>query len=175
MVDAPDGTIVALGPRGFATLALFARPRALGDAIERLEADESSSTDFVPTLSVINMLIEDGAVCRRTRTGGPMRGWVDPVDRARMLHDDRRTGDYLSDANKGRLTTETGSLPTLPGRGIRAQGRQVRCGELRNQTAGFRRCGAPVAGESVGLTRRTYSCCGLVLWLWCVSRRRWTG
>jgi hypothetical protein len=62
LVDSPDGTIVDLGPRGFATLALFARPLALGDAIARLEADERSSTDLLPTLSVINMLIEEGAL-----------------------------------------------------------------------------------------------------------------
>ena len=27
---------------------------------------------------------------------GPTRGWADPVEHARMLHDDRRTGDYQS-------------------------------------------------------------------------------
>ena len=41
LVDAPDGTIVDVGPRGFAILSIFARPLSLGAAIERLEnADE---------------------------------------------------------------------------------------------------------------------------------------
>jgi protein arginine N-methyltransferase 1 len=96
LVDAPDGTIVDIGPRGYAILSLFAQPLALGDAIEQLEDGERSSTDFVPTLSVINMLIEDGALVRPDAGGGPSSGWADPVEHARMLHDDRRTGEYLA-------------------------------------------------------------------------------
>jgi precorrin-6B methylase 2 len=96
LVDAPDGTIVDIGPRGYAILSLFSQPLALGDAIEQLEDGERSSTDFVPTLSVINMLIEDGALVRPDAGGGPSSGWADPVEHARMLHDDRRTGEYLA-------------------------------------------------------------------------------
>jgi precorrin-6B methylase 2 len=95
LVDAPDGTIVDLGPRGFAALALFARPVSLGDAIERLEA-ELQPTDFAPTMNVINMLIDEGALAPPDTARGPTRGWADPVEHARMLHDDRRTGDYLA-------------------------------------------------------------------------------
>ena len=62
LVDAPDGTIIDAGPKGFATLSMFARPLSLGAAIERLENGSNGSTDFVPTLSVINMLIEEGAL-----------------------------------------------------------------------------------------------------------------
>ena len=64
LVDAPDGTIVDIGPRGYSILSLFSRPVALGDAIEQLDGGERSATDFVPTLSVINMLIEEGALVR---------------------------------------------------------------------------------------------------------------
>ena len=96
LVDAPDGTVIDVGPRGFATLSLFARPLALGHAIDRLEAGERSATDFLPTLSVINMLIEEGALVRPGAGRGPTSGWADPVEHARMLHDDRRTGDYLA-------------------------------------------------------------------------------
>jgi protein arginine N-methyltransferase 1 len=96
LVDAPDGTVIDLGPRGFATLSLFSRPLALGQAIDRLEADDHSSTEFLPTLSVINMLLEEGALVRPGAGRGPTRGWADPVEHARMLHDQRRTGDYLA-------------------------------------------------------------------------------
>jgi precorrin-6B methylase 2 len=96
LIDAPDGTIIDAGPRGFATLALFARPQGLGDAIERLEGDDGSPTDLVPTLSVINMLIEEGALVAPDAGRRPTRGWADPVEHARMLHDHRRTGDYLA-------------------------------------------------------------------------------
>jgi precorrin-6B methylase 2 len=96
LVDAPDGTIIDAGPNGFATLSMFARPLSLGAAIERLENDGSCATDFVPTLSVINMLIEEGALVPADADRLPTRGWADPVEHARMLHDDRRTDDYIA-------------------------------------------------------------------------------
>jgi len=96
LVDSPDGTIVDAGPRGFAILSLFVHPLALGDAIERLEHAENGATDFVPTLSVLNMLVEEGALAPPGPGRGLTRGWADPVEHARMLHDDRRTGDYLA-------------------------------------------------------------------------------
>jgi SAM-dependent methyltransferase len=96
LVDAPNGTIIDVGPRGFATLSMFARPLRLGTAIERLEDSSNGSTDFVPTLSVINMLIEEGALVPPDAERIPTRGWADPVEHARMLHDDRRTNDYIA-------------------------------------------------------------------------------
>jgi precorrin-6B methylase 2 len=96
LLDAPDGTIVDLGPRGYATLSLFARPLALGEAIERLESEERSSTDFAPTMHVINMLIDEGALLQPGADRAQASGWADPVEHGRMLHDDRRTGDYLA-------------------------------------------------------------------------------
>ena len=96
LLDAPDGTIIDLGPKGFATLSMFARPLSLGAAIERLESDSTGSTDFVPTMSVINMLIEEGALVPPDVGRVATRGWADPVEHARMLHDDRRTGDYIA-------------------------------------------------------------------------------
>ena len=95
LLDAPDGTVVDLGPRGYATLSLFARPLALGEAIDRLER-EAPATDFAPSMHVLNMLIEEGALVRQGAGPGPASGWADPVEHARMLHDDRRTGDYLA-------------------------------------------------------------------------------
>lgn len=69
---------------------------ALGEAITLLEKTHGGSTQFAPMMNVINMLIEEGALI----TPGPSRpqtaGWADPVEHARMLHDDRRTGDYLA-------------------------------------------------------------------------------
>ena len=95
LLDAPDGTVVDLGPRGYAALSLFAQPLALGEAIERLER-EVPSTDFAPTMNVVNVLIEEGALVRLDAGRAPTSGWADPVEHARMLHDDRRTGDYLA-------------------------------------------------------------------------------
>ena len=95
LLDAPNGTVVDLGPRGFTTLSLFSEPRALGEAIDRLEHD-LPSTDFAPAVNVINMLLDEGALVRSDAGGKPTSGWADPVEHARMLHDDRRTRDYLA-------------------------------------------------------------------------------
>ena len=95
LVDAPDGTVVDIGPRGYATLALFAQPVTLGEAIDRLEGGEAAATDVAPTMNVVNMLIEEGALVSPGATGGRSSGWADPVEHGRMLDDDRRTRDYL--------------------------------------------------------------------------------
>ena len=95
LVDSPVGTIIDIGPRGFAILSLFSQTRTLGDVIEQLERDPAGAADFAPTMSVINMLLEEGALVVSTAGGVPTSGWADPVEHARMLHDDRRTRDYL--------------------------------------------------------------------------------
>ena len=96
VVDSPVGTIIDIGPRGFGILSMFSQPTRLGDAIDRLEHEHHPSTDLAPTLSVLNMLIEESALV--SSDGGRARtsGWADPVEHARMLHDERRTGDYLA-------------------------------------------------------------------------------
>jgi precorrin-6B methylase 2 len=96
LVDAPDGTIIDAGPHGFAMLSMFAQPLSLGEAIERLDNDTNGSTPFMPTISVINMMIEEGALVPPDAHGVLTRGWADPVEHARMLHDDRRTNDYIA-------------------------------------------------------------------------------
>ena len=96
MVDSPVGTIVDIGPRGFEILAMFSQPIRLGDAIDSLEREHGHSTDFAPTLSILNMLIEEGALVTPDAGRAPTSGWADPVEHARMLHDERRTGDYLA-------------------------------------------------------------------------------
>jgi protein arginine N-methyltransferase 1 len=95
-VDAPDGTIIDLGPRGFAILSLFTTPLSFGDAIEHLEQDDHRSTDLLPAVSVISMLVEEGALVDPDSSLSTPRGWADPVEHARMLHDQVRTGDYIA-------------------------------------------------------------------------------
>ncbi len=96
LVDSPVGTIIDIGPRGFGVLSLFSEPMRLGDAMERLEREHAHSTDFAPILSVLNMLIEESALVSHDAERAPTSGWADPVEHARMLHDERRTGDYLA-------------------------------------------------------------------------------
>jgi SAM-dependent methyltransferase len=96
LLDAPDGTIVDLGPRGYEILSLFAQPVALGTAVERLGRTDRSATDVVPSLSIVNVLVQEGALVRAGTGAGGSSGWADPVEHGRMLHDERRTGDFLS-------------------------------------------------------------------------------
>ena len=62
VVDAPIGTIVDIGPRGFGILSTFSQPTSLGDAIDHFERVYGHSTDLAPTLSVLNMLIEESVL-----------------------------------------------------------------------------------------------------------------
>ena len=96
IVDSPTGTVIDIGPRGFAILSMFSRPLELGDALERLEAELGGSTDFAPMMNVINMLIEENTLVASHGGRPPASGWADPIEHARMLHDDRRTGDFIS-------------------------------------------------------------------------------
>jgi precorrin-6B methylase 2 len=47
-------------------------------------------------MSVVNMLIEESALVQPGAGRGSASGWADPVEHARMLHDARRTRDYLT-------------------------------------------------------------------------------
>lgn len=85
LVDSPDGTVVDVGPRGFATLSLFSRPLALGDAIERLEGEERGSTDFAPMMGVINVPTRrDSPGWPRSRTRSRPVGGTAREHRARL-------------------------------------------------------------------------------------------
>jgi precorrin-6B methylase 2 len=96
IVDSPVGTIIDIGPKGFGVLSLFSEPVRLGDAIDRLGRERAHSTDFAPILSVLNMLIEESALVSPDAGRAPTSGWADPVEHARMLHDERRTKDYMA-------------------------------------------------------------------------------
>ncbi len=96
LIDSPTGTVVDAGPRGFAIVALFAQPVPLGAAIARLESQEQGSSDFAQTMGVVNLLLEEAALVRPEADRGQNSGWADPLEHARMLHDSRRTGDYLT-------------------------------------------------------------------------------
>src|SRR6516164_3904304 len=85
IVDSPAGTIVDIGPRGFAILSMFSQPLTLGDAVERLEAELGGSTEFAPTMNVVNMLIEENVLMAAQAGRVPASGWADPVEHARML------------------------------------------------------------------------------------------
>ena len=72
IVDSPAGTIVDIGPRGFAILSMFSRPVTLGDALERLETELGGSTDFAPSSFHRRRPVSAsaGAVGRRSGQGG---------------------------------------------------------------------------------------------------------
>jgi precorrin-6B methylase 2 len=47
-------------------------------------------------MSVVNMLIEENTLIAAQAGHAPTSGWADPVEHARMLHDERRTRDFIS-------------------------------------------------------------------------------
>ena len=150
LLDAPDGTIVDLGPRGYAILSLFAQPLALGEAIERLER-EAPATDFAPTLNAVNVLLEEGALVRHGVDAAVTRGWSDPVEHARMLHDHRRTGDYLAAlaqaVRPGDVVLDLGT-----GSGVLA---------IAAARAGARRVYAVEASDIAGVAERVFAANGV--------------
>lgn len=96
IVDSPVGTIVDIGPQGFAILSNFSEALTLGDAIANLEETSGGTTVFAPAMGAINALIEERVIVASGPDQAPTSGWADPVEHARMLHDDRRTGDFAS-------------------------------------------------------------------------------
>ncbi|HYB27716.1 MAG TPA: 50S ribosomal protein L11 methyltransferase [Solirubrobacteraceae bacterium] len=151
LVDAPDGTIIDAGPQGFAILSMFARPLGLGAAIERLENSGNGSTDLLPTLSVINMLIEEGALVPLGADCVPTRGWADPVEHARMLHDDRRTSDYIG-ALRGAVRPEDIVLDIGTGSGVLA---------IAAARAGARHVYAVEASDIANVAERVFAANGV--------------
>ena len=151
LVDAPDGTIIDAGPGGFATLSMFARPLSLGAAIEQLESESNGSTDFVPTMSVINMLIEEGALVPSAVDRVLTRGWADPVEHARMLHDDRRTTDYIA-ALREAVRPEDVVLDIGTGSGVLA---------IAAAQAGARHVYAVEASDIADVAERVFDCNGV--------------
>ena len=97
LIDSPSGAVVDAGPADSPIVSLFARPVSLETAIDRLSGPEYGSADFAPTMGVVNVLLEEGALVHADgRIGSLTPGWADPVEHARMLNDERRTGDYLA-------------------------------------------------------------------------------
>ena len=93
LVDTPVGAVVDLGPDGFSILALLSKPHTRREIITALEA--RPERDLKPAAGAVMKLIEWGAVVD-AGSFGVRRGWADPVEHARMLHDTRRTTAYIA-------------------------------------------------------------------------------
>ncbi len=151
LVDAPDGTIIDVGPKGFTMLSMFVRPLSLGAAIQRLESEKNGSTDFLPTVGVINTLIEEGALRPPDADRIPTRGWADPVEHARMLHDDRRTCDYIA-ALSTAVRPQDVVLDIGTGSGVLA---------IAAARAGARHVYAVEASDIADVAERVFACNGV--------------
>ena len=151
IIDSPVGTIIDIGPRGFGVLALFSEPIRLGDAIDRLEREQAHSTDFAPILSVLNMLIEENALVSPDVERAPTSGWADPVEHARMLHDERRTNDYLA-ALRAAVRPDDVVLDIGTGSGVLA---------LAAARAGARRVYAVEASDIAEVAERVFAANGV--------------
>ena len=151
LVDSPVGTIIDIGPGGFDLLSLFSRPVRLGDAIAHLEAELGGATNFAPTMSAINMLIEESGLISSDQGRAPTSGWADPVEHARMLHDHRRTGDYLA-ALAARCARATSYSTSVPESGVLA---------VAAARAGARRVYAVEATDIADVAERVFEANGV--------------
>jgi hypothetical protein len=95
IVDAPSGATVDIGPDGYRLLAELARPSPLADTLWRIETRFDPPT-VAPTIGALNQLLEESAVALAGDDRRPTSGWADPVEHGRMLHDVRRTGDFVA-------------------------------------------------------------------------------
>jgi len=96
LVESPGGAVVDTGPSGFAILSHFTPQAALGDVVEQLEHESDHSGDVVTAMGVIKLLVDTGALVATDEPSSRALGWADPIEQARMLHDRRRTSDYLA-------------------------------------------------------------------------------
>jgi protein arginine N-methyltransferase 1 len=151
LVDAPDGTIIDAGLRGFATLSMFVTPVSLGAAIERLENSRNGSSELLPTLGVINLLLEEGALVPLDADRASTRGWADPVEHARMLHDDRRTNDYSAALREAVRPTDV-VVDIGTGSGVLA---------IAAARAGARHVYAVEASDIADVAERVFACNGV--------------
>ena len=95
LVESGGGAVVDAGPAGLQILSRFSSPAALGEVVADLEQLFDDSGDLVAAMGVVKLLADAGALVS-TREPGRVLGWADPVEHARMLHDRRRTGDFLA-------------------------------------------------------------------------------
>ncbi len=93
LVDTPVGAVVDLGPDGFSILALLSTARTLRETLAALEA--RPERDLKPAAGAVVKLVEAGALAD-AGSFGVRRGWADPVEHARMLHDTRRTDAFIA-------------------------------------------------------------------------------
>ena len=94
--DCPGArAIVDIGPRGFGNLR-DSRNRSAGRRDRRARA-RARSVDRLRADAERREHAHRGKRAGHARAErAPTSGWADPVEHARMLHDERRTGDYLA-------------------------------------------------------------------------------
>lgn len=96
LVELDIGQELDAGPNGYRILALIAaRPAPLGDILAALRREFGDDDNFMPAMAVVNELLNSGALAA-AGAAAVTSGWADPAEQARMLHDDRRTLDYLA-------------------------------------------------------------------------------
>lgn len=96
LIEIDLGREIDAGPRGYRILGLLSTPRTLGEIIATLGAEYGDGTNLMPAMAVINGLLDSDGLVPQGSERTSATGWSDPAEQGRMLHDDRRTNDYLA-------------------------------------------------------------------------------
>lgn len=96
LIEVDLGREIDAGPSGYRILALLSTPRTLEETIGALRAEYADGTNLMPAMAVLNGLLDSDALVPEGSDASSSAGWADPAEQARMLHDDRRTSDYLT-------------------------------------------------------------------------------
>jgi protein arginine N-methyltransferase 1 len=96
LIELDLGREIDAGPLGYRILGLLSEPRTLDSIVTALREQHATGTNFMPAMAVLNALLDSEALAPIGPASATSTGWADPAEQARMLHDDRRTNDYLS-------------------------------------------------------------------------------
>lgn len=96
LVESGGGAVVDAGPAGLLILSRFSSPAAVGEVAAELEQVIEGSGELVAAMGVVKLLVDAGALVPSVPGAARALGWADPVEHARMLHDRRRTSDFVA-------------------------------------------------------------------------------
>lgn len=96
LIEIDLGREIDAGPLGYRILGLLSEPRTLDEIIAALRTSYGDGTNLMPAMAVLNGLLDSDGLVPFGSTVTSATGWADPAEQGRMLHDNRRTTDYLA-------------------------------------------------------------------------------
>jgi len=101
LIEVDLGREIDAGPHGYRILGVLSTPRTLGEIVAGLRTEFADGTNLMPAMAVLNGLVDSDALVPVGSEPTSGTGWSDPAEQGRMLHDDRRTSDFLAAIAEG--------------------------------------------------------------------------